>query len=192
LDVKATTMIKGNWNAVDHAVRSSETLSGTLPNSLYLSSKPSWFGTLAWPPFDPSSPNQDYEAIPAGYRYVHNAEVPTTPTSSPTPTPSPSPTPTPGPTETGFGSFPTIFKTGETGGITIQFHLAHSDHVTLDIYDRSGLRVMKLLDEDRPAGDHSSSWNGLNQSGDSVASGVYLLTLKTGNQRQTKKIILIK
>jgi hypothetical protein len=52
-----------------------------VPNSLYLSAKPSWFGSLAWPPF--SSENLDtatnvlsYTNIPAGYFWNFNTSPP--------------------------------------------------------------------------------------------------------------------
>jgi hypothetical protein len=53
----------------------------TLPESLYLGAKPSWFGSLSWPPFDPQSPgslttSQRYQKVPAGYRFVNDEEVP--------------------------------------------------------------------------------------------------------------------
>jgi hypothetical protein len=74
-DVAATTIRRGNWNARDAAVPPSESLgSDTLPKSLFRSSKPAWFGRLTWPPFDPGSPNQSYEAIPAGHRYRHGTD----------------------------------------------------------------------------------------------------------------------
>ncbi len=76
-DVQATTVFKANYNAVSSSIPSGEALGGdTLPNSLYRSSKPGWFGNLAWPAFDPFSPNQNLQAIPAGYRYVTGTEAP--------------------------------------------------------------------------------------------------------------------
>ena len=62
-----------------------------MPSSLFRNSKPSWFGSLSWPPFDSTSPNSaQYDNIPAGYRYVHGTEAPgvgvggdTTPPTSP-------------------------------------------------------------------------------------------------------------
>ena len=48
-----------------------------LPNSLYLSAKPAWFGNLTWPPFDPANPNAaSVDDIPAGYRYLNGADPP--------------------------------------------------------------------------------------------------------------------
>ena len=48
----------------------------TLPNSLAYTAKPAWFGSLTWPPVNPSSPTFSYEIIPAGYRYINDAAPP--------------------------------------------------------------------------------------------------------------------
>jgi hypothetical protein len=75
LGVAATLIRRGNWNAADNGVAAGEALDmETLPPSLFRASKPEWFGGLAWPPFDPLAPNQSYDAIPAGYRFVHGKD----------------------------------------------------------------------------------------------------------------------
>jgi hypothetical protein len=81
LDVAATTLRKGNWNARNAGIASIETLASeeTLPPSLFRSSKPAWFGNRTWPPFDPYAPDQNYDAIPAGYRYVNGIDPPSVP-----------------------------------------------------------------------------------------------------------------
>ena len=69
LDVKATTLLKGNYNYRDSGVSESESLGGTqLPKSLYLKERPAWFGDLNWPPFGPDT---DFEKnkIPAQVRF---------------------------------------------------------------------------------------------------------------------------
>jgi hypothetical protein len=92
LDVAATTIRKGNWNAKDGGVPTTETLgTDTLPSSLYRTTRPAWFGNLTWPAFSPSNPNQSFEAIPAGYRYLHpGSEAPGVGTGSGTPNLAPS------------------------------------------------------------------------------------------------------
>lgn len=75
LDVAATTLRKANYNTKDAGIPADETLAGeTLPASLYRTTKPAWFGQLAWPAFDPQSPNLRSDAIPAGFRYVHGTD----------------------------------------------------------------------------------------------------------------------
>jgi hypothetical protein len=87
LDVQGTVIDKGNYlYGTTGAAGSMSSLGGdTLPASLFLVSKPSWFGSLAWPPFDPANPNaSSYAAIPAGYRFANNgAEAPGVGSSAP-------------------------------------------------------------------------------------------------------------
>lgn len=50
-----------------------------VPDSYYLLSKPSWFGVLDWPPFDPGSTNDadmSYTNLPAGYRFINGDDPP--------------------------------------------------------------------------------------------------------------------
>lgn len=48
-----------------------------IPDSLYLNGKPSWFKSLAWPPFDPASPaDASRDDIPAGYRFLNKMDPP--------------------------------------------------------------------------------------------------------------------
>lgn len=98
--VKADLVRKGNYS---YHNSTQESLGGdALPDSLYLTAKPSFFGSLAWPPFNPAAPgtpdeNAVMQKIPAGYRYVSGTgPTPTpSPTATPVPTPTPQPTPTP-------------------------------------------------------------------------------------------------
>ena len=71
-----TTIIEGNWTSVKGS--QDWTIAPTaIPNSLYLTSKPGWFGNLPWPPIDPENPKTDDPTIiPAGYRYIYGTEVP--------------------------------------------------------------------------------------------------------------------
>jgi hypothetical protein len=70
----ATLVDHGNYDYARKSVQWTTGLDQTLPNSLFLTSKPAWFGSLGWPAFDPSNPNPAVDAIPAGYRYNHGAD----------------------------------------------------------------------------------------------------------------------
>jgi len=73
----ATLIYHGNYNFKDAAqIWDPNIPDHTIPSSLFLSGKPTWFGSLTWPAFDPASPNPSVDAIPAGYRYVHGTEAP--------------------------------------------------------------------------------------------------------------------
>jgi hypothetical protein len=77
LDVAGTLFRKGNYNYFDKAIPAAEALgTDTLPNSLFRTSKPAFFATLPWPPFDPANPNPARTAIPAGYRFINGTNPP--------------------------------------------------------------------------------------------------------------------
>jgi len=71
-----TTLIEGNWDSP--LGRQDWTIAPLpIPDSYYLTSKPSFFGSLAWPPVDPTRPStEDPGIIPAGYRYLHGSDPP--------------------------------------------------------------------------------------------------------------------
>jgi len=70
-DSQATLFAKGNYNTVNLAVPAVESLSGmAVANSYLYAAKPTWFGTLSWPPVNPLSPQTALSTnLPAGYRY---------------------------------------------------------------------------------------------------------------------------
>jgi hypothetical protein len=75
---------------------------------------------------------------------------------------------------------------------TIQFHLSAETRVTLVVYDAAGRAVTTLVSGIRSAGNHTTEWNGLNDSGEPASSGIYFYRLKTGNKTQVKKMLLLK
>jgi regulation of enolase protein 1 (concanavalin A-like superfamily) len=74
----------------------------------------------------------------------------------------------------------------------IQFQIPKRTRVRIDIFDVRGRLVRCLLDEDRPSGRHGVSWDGTNESGMPVASGVYIAQLKAGSYRNSIRMVLLK
>ena len=74
----------------------------------------------------------------------------------------------------------------------IRFTLPRNERVRLTIYNVRGQRVTNLLDADLPAGDHELRWDGTDQSGRPVGSGIYLLRMEAGRFVQTRKMLLVK
>ncbi|GEM_PF-1563428 len=74
----------------------------------------------------------------------------------------------------------------------IRFQLPRASHVDLTIYNTTGQVVRRLSSQSYTAGDHAIKWDGRNQSGHSVSSGVYLYELQTGAFRQVKKMSLLR
>ena len=71
---------------------------------------------------------------------------------------------------------------------TIEFTLAKSGFVTLQIYDVLGRKVRTLVSEELSSGYKSVLWDGKNDDGDDVASGVYFDQLKVGDFSEPKKM----
>ncbi|MCK4403558.1 MAG: T9SS type A sorting domain-containing protein [candidate division Zixibacteria bacterium] len=65
-------------------------------------------------------------------------------------------------------------------------------HTTLKIYNVLGQRVRTLVDEPQKAGNYQVDWDGKDDWGKDVSSGIYFYTLKVNNYRETKKITLLK
>ncbi len=75
---------------------------------------------------------------------------------------------------------------------TIMYALPVRSDITLRIYNLMGQEILKISHEDMSAGYHEQKWNGLNQSGREVASGIYIYRLKAGDFVETKKMLLLK
>jgi hypothetical protein len=74
----------------------------------------------------------------------------------------------------------------------ITFELDRTTPVGLAVYNLSGQRVKVLLNHPLSAGAHRLIWDGTNQQGHPVASGVYLLYLTTPQTARTGKALLLK
>jgi hypothetical protein len=76
---------------------------------------------------------------------------------------------------------------------TIRYDVpASGADVSISIYDVSGRLIRSLVREHRGAGAWSAQWNGENDRGQSVASGVYFYRMRAGEFVETKKMMLLK
>jgi hypothetical protein len=86
--VTSNTLVKAyNWDAYHNGIVADGYTAGDIPASYYLSSRPSWFGNLTWPPIDPANTTYSMSRtnIPACYRFVYGAEPPAASTNQLTP-----------------------------------------------------------------------------------------------------------
>ena len=79
----------------------------------------------------------------------------------------------------------------------IKFALPVPSKITIEIYNILGQMLRTLVDEQRPAGYHVSEWNGTNDAGQFVGSGVYFVRLHAdGGEGRTysevKKVMMLK
>ena len=75
---------------------------------------------------------------------------------------------------------------------TIRYTLEYQADVSLSVYNLLGQKVATLVDEVRPAGEYETVWNGTDDNGQPVASGIYFYRLKAGDYEDSKKMVLMK
>jgi hypothetical protein len=99
------------------------------------------------------------------------------------------------------GGIPKAFALGQNypnpfnPSTTIAFDLpvmGSNQSVNLTIYDLRGRCVRILIDSELEPGNHKIHWNGRDDRGQSVASGIYLYRLKAGDETFTRKMTVLK
>jgi len=76
---------------------------------------------------------------------------------------------------------------------TIRYTIKERAHVSLKVYNAAGQLVRTLVDEvQSPDGVQPMTWDGANNAGQTVSSGVYFYRMVTKNFAQTKKMVLLK
>jgi hypothetical protein len=75
---------------------------------------------------------------------------------------------------------------------TIAFECPQDGEVQLVVFDPAGRRVTTLVHEALPTGPHVAVWNGRDFSGKLVATGLYLVQLKTPGGSDVLKVVLTK
>ncbi|MGD8395589.1 MAG: FlgD immunoglobulin-like domain containing protein [Candidatus Eiseniibacteriota bacterium] len=75
---------------------------------------------------------------------------------------------------------------------SIAFELAAAGPTRLEIFDIAGRQVRALVDGQLPAGAHRVTWDGTDQGGRRVASGVYVYRLETAGTTVARRMIVLK
>ena len=75
---------------------------------------------------------------------------------------------------------------------TIRYSIVEPGNVSIKIYDVLGREVKTLVNEVRTVGTYSSTWNGYNNFGNKVSSGIYFYRMESGSFIEAKKMILLK
>jgi hypothetical protein len=90
-------------------------------------------------------------------------------------------------------NFPNPFNPETTIGFNVTGSGDSSYHtVSISIYNVRGQRVRTLVSAEFPSGEYSVTWNGRDDNGVSVGSGIYLYRLTSSDLVRTRKMILIK
>lgn len=74
----------------------------------------------------------------------------------------------------------------------LKYDVPRSGHVTVRIVDVLGRQVKVLVDETQNYGSYSTEWDGTNEHGETVSSGVYVCELKTASESFSQKMSLVR
>jgi hypothetical protein len=81
---------------------------------------------------------------------------------------------------------------GSGGETMIHFDLPTRIHLTLKIYDVTGKLVQTLVDQEKPPGMHLERWNGKDENGKQVSSGVYFYRLSSNQFTSSRKVLFLR
>ena len=74
----------------------------------------------------------------------------------------------------------------------VKFNLREIENVSIKIYNILGKEIKLLLDNNLPAGEYTTQWDGKDDEGNILPGGVYFIQMTAGKYRQTIKTILLK
>jgi hypothetical protein len=74
---------------------------------------------------------------------------------------------------------------------SVDFRLPMPAHVTLDVFDAQGRHVKRLAESWFPAGPHTRTWLGDDESGRAVRTGVYFVCMRAGESVSTRRTMRI-
>lgn len=75
---------------------------------------------------------------------------------------------------------------------TIQYDMPQTGFVAITVYDMLGNVVQTLVNSTQSSGHYSIQWNGKNQNGQKVASGIYFVQMRAGDYLSTQKMTLLR
>jgi len=75
---------------------------------------------------------------------------------------------------------------------SIRFELASPGHVNLDIFNIRGEQVAQLISSELNSGAHQVQWSAKDLAGNDLPTGIYIYTLRSGAQSQSKRMMLLK
>jgi hypothetical protein len=87
-----------------------------------------------------------------------------------------------------LGNYPNPFNESTT----IRYRLDREGDVTLSVYNQIGQKVRDLIAESQGSGSHSVTWDGCNESGEKLPSGIYMYRLQVDDVVQTRRAMIMR
>lgn len=99
---------------------------------------------------------------------------------------------------TELGGIPTSFELGQNypnpfnPSTQISYGLPKDAHVTLTVFNSLGQEVVRLIDQNQPAGRYTVHFGGTDTKGRALSSGIYYYSLRAGDFTNIKRMMLVK
>jgi hypothetical protein len=74
----------------------------------------------------------------------------------------------------------------------IRYGLPNCEHVTIVVYNLFGQKIRTLLAQNQHAGYHTVAWDGRNETGQKVSSGIFFYKIETDKYSTIRKMMLMK
>ncbi len=78
------------------------------------------------------------------------------------------------------------------GAMSVSFELASPQVIRAEVFDVRGEHVRTLVDGLRPVGKYRATWDGTDERGDRVASGMYLVRFTLGREEKVQKLVVVR
>ena len=75
---------------------------------------------------------------------------------------------------------------------TIRYSLKNAHHTKLTVFNTLGQKIRTLVDETKTTGLHTVQWDGRNNMGEQVSSGLYFYRIEAGSFVQTKRMMMLE
>lgn len=75
---------------------------------------------------------------------------------------------------------------------TVNYNIPMTGHIRLEIFNRAGQHVITFVDEQKPAGSYTQTWNAKDKTGVPVANGVYFVRLECNELISTASLVVVR
>ncbi len=76
--------------------------------------------------------------------------------------------------------------------VTVEYQVAQKENISIWVVDLNGKKIKKIKEFQGSKGIHEAVWNGDNDYGENVSSGLYFLSIMAGNSIKTAKVLLLE
>ena len=74
----------------------------------------------------------------------------------------------------------------------ISFNLSEEGNITIDIFNIKGQKIKNMVNDKLGVGKHTVTWDGTDNNGNHLSSGIYLYQMKTDTYISMRKMLLLK